>query len=272
MIFNSSQETFEYIQTLLDKKISITEPNLEKICSLNSVDIQERLFVAGDSNKTTLKSIELLENGSFSVELCRESWIKNLPELYHDNEFLQRFLFGIQQNYQKTEAKLDDISYLFNPSNTEFIDWLASWVGISFSSEVSEHSKRRLVQNMVRLYKIRGSKEYLVELIEYLTNVVVRIDDNPIPKLIHHNLMSKNSMHRSFIVYIDDRISKDTEQEDKKIAMIRHILHNEKPINVEFSIVYKYMDKNSEVKQVKEKVIELHIDESENYDYDNYES
>jgi phage tail-like protein len=239
MIFNSFEGTCNYIKTLLDKNVKVYETDVKKICSINNINIDKIVYVEGESNKAILKDIKILDNNSISLIYSKRSWIDELPSLYQDNEFLKRFIFGFQKSHQDIECKIDTVSEQFSASKTEFLQWLSSWVGISFSEDVNEDSQRKVLSDIIRLYKIRGTKEYFVDLVKYLTQVNIRIDDSPKSRVLHHNLISKVSNEYIMTIYIDEIISQDEKIENQKLSIIRSIFEKEKPINVDFKIVYQ---------------------------------
>jgi len=264
MIFKTALETFEYINTLLDRGVTISPQVIEKICRLNDIHIKKSTLIHGDNKKPQLDKVELLDNGAFILVYKQDSWMNSLPSLYHDNEFLERFLFGFEQEHLQTQLMLDDMHELFNPSKTEFVNWLASWVGIAFSKEVGERAKRRVLHNIVYLYKIRGTKEYFIKLIKYLCDITINIDDGSVVESMHHTLVKKVSNTKMFIVHIENKENCS----DQAISLMKAILDKEKPIGVN----YRLSDESTldTVPDVVKASIELHSEDM-SYDYDDYE-
>lgn len=249
MIFNSIDETLTYIDNLIEKDISIYQHHLEKICALNNIKINKEVYISGDSIKPKLNSIEKLDDG-ISVIYEKKSWLNHIPSLYHENDFLRRFLAGIEQSHNQIENKITNMSDQFSPAKTQFVDWLSSWLGITISSEVNDLAKRKLLSDMVRLYSIRGTKQYFIDIIKHLTNVNVRIENVVEHKTLHHNLILKDSSKRFINVYIDEKISNDKIEENKKLSFIKNILDNEKPIGISYKLIYvnkdRYISKKTE--------------------------
>jgi len=271
MIFNSVEDTLKYVQTLLEKNIEIKEHHLEKICSLNNIIIEKVQYVEGDSHRATLQDVKLLDNNAFSCTYAKSSWVNELPSLYEENDFLKRFMFGFQKTHQDIENHIDNISNQFIPAKTEFVEWLSSWVGVSFSSDISENSQRKVMSDMIRLYKIRGTKQYFIDLIKHLTNVDIRIDDRAKYKVLHHNLISNVSTEYFMNIYIDELISEDKTEEEQKLSIIRRIFESEKPINVGFHILYKDMTPLKSNEKTSNKVFEINTQNNEYYNYDNWD-
>ena len=268
MIFNSPEDIFKYVQKLLEKDIKIDEHSMKKICVLNNVGIEKVKYNEGQSNKATLSGIELLDNGKFSLIYSKSSWVNELPGLYQDNEFLKRFMFGLQKSHQEIENKIDNVSNQFMPSRTQFVQWLSSWVGVSFSEEIDETSKRKVMSDIVRLYNIRGTKQYFIDLIRHLTQVDIRIDDSRKHRVLHHNLVTKSYNSNFMRVHIDERISEDTQDEQKKLSIIKSVLNSEKPINVEFELVYKFVENTVNEEEIQKKVFEINPQNDDYYNYD----
>lgn len=53
----------------------------------------------------------------------------------------------------------------------EFLDWLSGWVALSLRADVAPERQRVLIANAVRLYRIRGTKAGLEELISLYTTL-----------------------------------------------------------------------------------------------------
>jgi|GEM_PF-2940244 len=270
MIFNSIEDTLNYVQILLDKNIEIKEHHLKKICSLNNITIEKVQYEEGTSHQAILKNIKLLDNNNIALIYSKKSWIDELPGLYQENEFLKRFMFGFQKSHQDIENKVDNISNQFTPSKTEFVQWLSSWVGVSFSKDIDDSSQRRVMSDMIRLYKIRGTKRYFIDLIYHLTTVKIRIDDRKTYKKLHHNLISNISNDYFMNIHIDETISDDKEIEENKLSIIRRVFELEKPINVGFNIIYKDMTPTIDTLESKDKVFEITSQNDGNYSYDDW--
>jgi phage tail-like protein len=267
MIFNASNELFLYLKKLTDSDTKVSLSHLNKMLELNSITIERTILVEGSSDEILLKSIKENEEGKIELTLYSPSWIKMLPSLYHDNLFLQKFLFGFQVSDLKHQNTINSIEEQFNPSTTKFIDWLSTWVGIRFAAEVSTRAKRRILHNIVNLYKIRGTKSYFIELVEYLAEVKVSIEDSAQSETLHGSLIRRNSQKSNafFKVIINEKLSENTDEEQVKLQMIYDILDSEKPINVNFKIEYPFGKTDTQSRD--SKVVDMHYENY--YDYDN---
>ncbi|MGK7925562.1 MAG: phage tail protein [Spirulina sp.] len=118
---------------------------------------------------------------------------ENLPAILQENVVVGQFLLafekilsgsrllsekaeiikGESQNPPGLEAVLDKISDYFDPQKTheEFLPWLADWVALSLRDDWDVEVKRAFIQNIVGLYRKRGTKEGLQEILSiYLEN------------------------------------------------------------------------------------------------------
>lgn len=71
------------------------------------------------------------------------------------------------------EEIIDNIHIYFNPQKTpeEFLPWLASWVALSLRDDWQVEVKKVFIQQIVRLYRLRGTKQGLIEILGiYLKN------------------------------------------------------------------------------------------------------
>ena len=264
MIFNSLSSTLEYINTLLEANIEISYVNLNKILTNNNILVKKTILHEGKNPEVILKSI-VGDHDGVVITLSSPSWIKMLPSFYHENSFLQRFLFGFQMSDLKYQTLIDTIENQFDPSNSDFVDWLSTWAGIKFAQEVNDKAKRRILHNIVRLYKIRGTKLYFVELLAYLTGVSIRVEDEQEAESLHGSLLKRTKQSSpSFTIYIDDKLSEDPVEEKNLLQIVYDVVDAEKPMNVHFKVVYPF--KEDDIKSRKLNIIDLNYENY--YDYD----
>ena len=106
------------------------------------------------------------------IYLPAESWIDRLPQIYRRSDrqghFLERYLGIFQTFYEELDKEIADISNCFDPECAEsvFLEMLSGWLNIRDASIWSEEQLRILLLNAVRLYRMRGTKEGLSELLE----------------------------------------------------------------------------------------------------------
>jgi phage tail-like protein len=130
------------------------------------------------------------------------SYLHYLPAIFSDSPFLGRFLLafeqvltGLEGSEEKPQKGLEeiiatiaklfsplettiiiaDIAKLFDPqgeavNSTEmekqFLQWLAGWTALSLRADWTPAQQRQFLANIVPLYRFRGTKDNLVQLLK----------------------------------------------------------------------------------------------------------
>jgi phage tail-like protein len=120
------------------------------------------------------------------------SYLDYLPAMFRQETFLGRFLLAFEQvltglgNVDKPgleevlggivdpesgEEKLPGIHHYFDPGKTpvEFLEWLSDWVALSLRADLNDDQRRDFIAKAVPLYRLRGTKPGLVEMIRIYT-------------------------------------------------------------------------------------------------------
>jgi phage tail-like protein len=115
------------------------------------------------------------------------TYLDHLPALFRDDPFLGRFLRAFESilsgpgalGQPSLEETIDRIATLVDPGSTpeELLDWLAGWVGVSLRAEWTADAKRRFLQQAVALYRKRGTREGLVQMLRLYTGQEATVDD-----------------------------------------------------------------------------------------------
>ncbi|KST68627.1 phage tail protein I [Mastigocoleus testarum] len=149
-------------------------------------------------------------------------YVKYLPSIYQDNQFLGRFLLAFEQiltglpgsDTYGLEQYIDKIHTYFypgypskenkiNPEETapkEFLPWLASWVALSLRDDWEEETKRRFISQIVPLYRLRGTKAGLTQILKLYTQEEVNIyefDDPPHYFQVELSLSDRSDLART---------------------------------------------------------------------------
>lgn len=92
---------------------------------------------------------------------------------------LRRFLFVFQHVMTSVVDRIDAIADLTDPLRTDpkFIPWLASWVGFELDESLPVHQQRELVRRAIRLFRMRGTRAGIEEMVRVLTSAGVRIEE-----------------------------------------------------------------------------------------------
>ncbi len=184
----------------LETYTSETERSAEEIESL-----PQRQWSAGPSwNNPSLREIDvvtmappgrylwlratLVSDGSATprlreirVEFPRRTSLERLPAVFRQGpeggEFLERFLAMCDRARSEVTARLDDFPAALDPRSTssDFLPWLASWIGLVLDRHWPEAQRRRLLANAHELYTLRGKPEGLLRHVELYTGARPRI-------------------------------------------------------------------------------------------------
>ncbi|MDN0198349.1 phage tail protein [Streptomyces sp. S.PNR 29] len=90
---------------------------------------------------------------------------EQLPALYADDDFAQRFTAGLDVVLAPVFATLDNLHAYLDPrvTPTDFLAWLASWVGAAHDPHRPAELRRDAVVRAVELHRWRGTGYGLVE-------------------------------------------------------------------------------------------------------------
>lgn len=101
----------------------------------------------------------------------KQSWLSYLPELYEasDSEhFLDRYLSVFQSIYDDMNQQIKDIPYLLDvqTADSEYLDFLCQWIGITKSQMWKEEKKRLLLSKAAKLFQMRGTRAGILEVLQ----------------------------------------------------------------------------------------------------------
>ena len=97
-----------------------------------------------------------------------------LPMIFHEdyrdkqNDFLRRYLLLFEAIWERLEQRQDYIELYFDPQACPetFIDWLASWFGLTINPDWPEQQRRQILDKIFSLYHLRGTNQGLTQIIE----------------------------------------------------------------------------------------------------------
>ncbi|NJM40367.1 MAG: phage tail protein I [Anaerolineae bacterium] len=83
-------------------------------------------------------------------------------------------------NHEGLEETIGGLATFFDANDTreEFLPWLASWVSLSLRADWDTATKRSFIQEIVSLYRLRGTKAGLARMLEIYTGQPVEINDD----------------------------------------------------------------------------------------------
>jgi phage tail-like protein len=132
-----------------------------------------------------------------------------LPAIYHERDepeapsflalFLRAFerilLGGAELKQEDTaedpsetiedglEEEIAALPLLLGPWETpeEFLPWLASWAALSYHPYLSIDRRRRLLANIIPLYRLRGTRKYMEDILRLCVDAFISVSDAEIP-------------------------------------------------------------------------------------------
>lgn len=103
-----------------------------------------------------------------------------LPAIYQEDDFSMRFVGGFDDVLAPILLTLDCLIDYFDPAVTpsDFLDWLAGWVGIEIDEAWAIDRRRAAVATAVEMYRMRGTINGLRANLEVLSGGTVEITDS----------------------------------------------------------------------------------------------
>ena len=108
-------------------------------------------------------------------------YLSDLPVIFHDQDFLGRFLLIFESIWEPLEQRQDHIAMYFDPRTcpASFLPWLAGWIHLALDSHWSEARCRRLLAEAMDLYRWRGTHDGLTRMIKVCTGLTPEITEDP---------------------------------------------------------------------------------------------
>ncbi len=136
----------------------------------------------------------MLSTSSFTKP---SAYVEYLPAIFQQDAGQGDFLGRYLKIFEKILSGIDDgalphgeeiegieqivarVHQFFDPETApkEFLDWLASWLALTLREDWDEPSKRRLIQRIIPLYRLRGTKAGLTEYLKIFVGDGVSIEE-----------------------------------------------------------------------------------------------
>ncbi|MEX1020456.1 MAG: phage tail protein [Litorilinea sp.] len=222
----------------------------------DTVRAQATVYVADTPVDQETTAIEVRE---------RAAYLKYLPALYAQDEFMGRFLMLFESFWQPIEEQIDNAHYYLDPQLTpaRFLPWLASWFRLSVESEEwTEAKQRALLSTIIWLYRKRGTKHALLEYLEILTGHPVEIVEHRAKdfrlggsaRLGVGIALGAGNVPHMFGVHLqldpyprpdgldDDAWAKEQRRrEEARRRLIEELIAHEKPAHTHFTVEYEVL-------------------------------
>jgi phage tail-like protein len=180
-------------------------------------------------------------------------------------EAFRRFLFLFQHLMTTVVEKVEDIPALTDPitADPRFLPWVASWVNFEFDASLPIPEQRELVRRAIRLYRLRGTREGVEEMVRVLTSAPVQVleCEKPPPAVLggcclaagptlpdrylggeppaHFLYPRRRPATRYFVLLLESRSRFERrfgERATDVLRRITRIVTTEKPTHVQFTI------------------------------------
>ena len=105
------------------------------------------------------------------------SYLKYLPPIYSDDDFMGRFLLIFENVLSPIERTVGNLHYYFDAQMAppEMLPWLASWLGLALDERWPDDQRRALILAAVELYQWRGTRRGLSEFLRLYTGYTPQI-------------------------------------------------------------------------------------------------
>ncbi|MEV0191561.1 phage tail protein [Kitasatospora purpeofusca] len=102
---------------------------------------------------------------------------EQLPALYADDDFAQRFTAGLDTVLAPVFTTLDNLPSYFDPrlAPADFLTWLATWVGGTDDPRWPTALRREAVAGAVELHRWSGTRRGLVEALRLVLGVSAEV-------------------------------------------------------------------------------------------------
>lgn len=116
---------------------------------------------------------------AFGLPRDASRYLKYLPPIYHDDEFLGRFLLAFEGILAPIEQSVDHFDLYLDPRTTPafFLDSLARWLDLTLDEKLPLAKRRALVAEAAELYWQRGTRWGLSRHLEIYTGILPEITE-----------------------------------------------------------------------------------------------
>ncbi len=101
------------------------------------------------------------------------SYMQYLSPVYHDDEFIGRFLLIFESILDPLERMIDQIHLYFDPRLTPeaLLPWLATWVDLVLNENWPDDRRRALIRSAASLYQWRGTRRGMIDYIRLFSGI-----------------------------------------------------------------------------------------------------
>ena len=187
------------------------------------------------------------------VQVAKQSYLRYLPQIYQvdsaiGTSFIREFLWVFQHIVESITDPLSDGYRFYDPRECpeEFLPWLASWVALTLDVDWPEAKKRKMIQAAASMYRYRGTRRALEEVLSIFVGVRPVIEENSWPykgfRIDVSSMMGEDSLilptinlDHCFIVRFPmgpDELTEET------VVKIHQIINTEKPAHTTYFLQF----------------------------------
>ncbi|MFN8494557.1 MAG: phage tail protein [Caldilineaceae bacterium] len=190
----------------------------------------------------------------------KSAYLQYLPALYEQDELMGRYLMLFESFGAPLEQRLHHIHHYFEPHYTpgQWLSWLAKWFNSALDETWPEAKRRTLLLKLLHLYRRRGTKQGLKELLEIYTDAEVEIKEHwaqnlqlgPNAQLGKRVALGRDNSPNTFTVRLrlpnperqPSQVGGLFDQEraawqEKQLQKLRQMIDTEKPAHADYRIV-----------------------------------
>jgi phage tail-like protein len=191
--------------------------------------------------------------------------IEHLPAIYREgtsedderraDKFLRPYLQAFEQvlldtekDFPSLQQEVEDIPRLFDAEDTpeRFLSWLAGWIALTLHPELIVSRRRRLIGEMAKLYRIRGTREYLQIILKLQLDAEPAVSDMDLPglQIADHSTVGVDTYLGGgppFLFHVNLALPRRDEGfAERQARLARDLLDMEKPAHTWYKLTWTY--------------------------------
>lgn len=177
---------------------------------------------------------------------AKSQYLQYLPALYERDQFMARFLMLFESFWAPIHQQIDAMHAYFDPYLTppQLLPWLAYWLGLTLHEQWPEARQRRLLASAVRLYRTRGTRAGLTEMLEIFTGGQVEIQEHRADNfrlgrgahLGQGIAIGQRNRPFSFSVRVHLPAARDANAQRQQMSLLHTIIDAEKPAHTTYTL------------------------------------
>ena len=168
------------------------------------------------------------------------SYLRYLPTIYWEDDFLGRFLRIFEDVLTPVQGMVNSVPQQFDPAlaSTTMLDMLASWVGVGEYPGLDEASWRRLIKASLLLHNLRGTKRGMKLALDIVTGRKPFITEySPGLVLGADAALGLNSSLETGAA-LQFHVAFDCRQSEVDPVLVHAIIGHYKPVHVTYTVSY----------------------------------